>query len=137
MGALPYSLLRHGTILRSDIHGLAGACKYAAIAFTITLAFRIGTNFYEIREITRRVVAVKERAAEAVINAEEAFHASGGDITAANQALEESAVGFEYYDCGRTDDGAWHFKGVSVYEPHFGRGVMLNMRFRVRKPGDE
>jgi hypothetical protein len=110
IGALPYSLLCHGTILRSDIHGLAGACKYAAVAFAITLVFRIMTNFWEIGEITRRVMAVKKWAALAVINAEGVFHASGGDIAIATQALEESAVGFVYYECGRTDDGAWYFK---------------------------
>ena len=133
IGALPYSFLRHGTILRSDIHGLAGACKYAAVAFAITLAFRIATNFSEIGEITCRVMAVKKQAAEAVTNAEGAFRANGGDIAIAKRVLEESAVGFRYYECGRTDYGAWYFKGASVYEPSFGRGVMLNMHFRVCK----
>jgi hypothetical protein len=55
-------------------------------------------------------MAVKKWAALAVINAEGVFHASGGDIAIATQALEESAVGFGYYECARTDDGAWYFK---------------------------
>jgi hypothetical protein len=40
-----------------------------------------------------------------------------GILRLRRRPLEESAVGFGYYEYGRTDDGAWYFKGVSVYGP--------------------